>query len=81
MLSAIEGNYGILVECAKRVWSFAHLTFQEYFTAAYIFTMGDESRKNLVQQYFEAPKWREVFILLANLLPTADELCSICSKK
>jgi predicted NACHT family NTPase len=35
-LSAIEGNHGILVECARNVWSFAHLTFQEYFTASYV---------------------------------------------
>jgi predicted NACHT family NTPase len=72
VLSAIEGNHGILAECARSVWAFAHLTFHEYFTASYVCLAGTESRANLVNRYLSFPKWREVFILVANMLPDAD---------
>ena len=32
VLRAIEAQHGILVERADKLWSFSHLTFQEYFT-------------------------------------------------
>jgi hypothetical protein len=35
-LRAIRAQHGILVERAQRVYSFSHLTFQEYLTARYI---------------------------------------------
>ena len=35
ILKAVEAHHGIFVERAKGVYSFAHLTFQEYFTAKY----------------------------------------------
>jgi hypothetical protein len=81
VLSAIEGNHGIFLQCATRVWSFAHLTFQEYFTANYILLKGEESRQSLVKEYLEQPKWREVFILVANLLPDADEFVTSMLEK
>jgi predicted NACHT family NTPase len=36
VLSAIEYQHGLLVERAHGVYSFSHLTFQEYFTALYV---------------------------------------------
>ena len=36
ILKAIEVQHGIFVERAREVYSFSHLTFQEYFTAKYI---------------------------------------------
>ena len=33
VLEAIEAQHGLLVERAQGIWSFSHLTFQEYFTA------------------------------------------------
>ncbi|NMF62439.1 NACHT domain-containing protein [Brasilonema octagenarum] len=33
VLKSIEGQHGLLVERAKGIYSFSHLTFQEYFTA------------------------------------------------
>jgi hypothetical protein len=73
ILNAIEGHHGIFIERAKKVHSFAHLTFQEYFTANYIALKGPDSLKNLTELYLDMPKWREVFILVANILPDSDE--------
>lgn len=36
VLKSLEWQHGLLVERARRIYSFSHLTFQEYFTARYI---------------------------------------------
>ena len=33
VLKSIEAQHGLLVERAQKIYSFSHLTFQEYFTA------------------------------------------------
>ena len=49
ILKGIESQHGIFVERANGVYSFAHLTFQEYFTARYIVdNINKETLKNLV---------------------------------
>ncbi|MBC7777231.1 MAG: NACHT domain-containing protein, partial [Phycisphaerae bacterium] len=81
VMRAIESQHGIFVERAKKVHSFAHLTFQEYFTAKYIVDnahLFDEKNKNtlldLVEGHLYDDKWLEVFILTAEMLSSADEL-------
>ena len=41
VLTAIEVQQGILVERAENIYSFSHLTLQEYLTAQYITSEGD----------------------------------------
>lgn len=36
VLKSIECQHGLFVERSRRIYSFSHLTFQEYFTASYI---------------------------------------------
>jgi predicted NACHT family NTPase len=36
VLKAIEAHHGLLVERARSIYSFSHLTFQEFFTARYL---------------------------------------------
>ncbi|MEM6255235.1 MAG: NACHT domain-containing protein [Cyanobacteria bacterium P01_D01_bin.156] len=66
VLNAIEVQQGILVERAAGVYSFSHLTLQEYLTARYI------SKKNLMQTLVENhltdERWREIFLLVSGLL-------------
>jgi predicted NACHT family NTPase len=33
VLRAIEAQHGLLIERSQKVWSFSHLTFQEYLVA------------------------------------------------
>lgn len=77
VLRAIEAQHGIFVERAKYIHSFAHLTFQEYFTAKFIID-NDNSRnktlEKLVKEHLYDFKWKEVFLLVASMLPDADEL-------
>ncbi len=88
VMKAIESQHGIFVERAKKVHSFAHLTFQEYFTAKYIVDNAhifDEKGKNslmdLVEGHLYDNKWLEVFTLTAEMLDNADELIFLMQRK
>jgi predicted NACHT family NTPase len=71
VLKAIEAQHSIVVERARKIYSFAHLTFQEYFTAKFL--AERESRVALLMRHLKDDRWREVFILTASLLDDADE--------
>jgi predicted NACHT family NTPase len=43
VLKAIEAQHGLLVERARGIYSFSHLTFQEYFTAREIVNNSDST--------------------------------------
>lgn len=78
ILKAIEAQHGIFVERAHKVYSFSHLTFQEYFTAKYI--AANWTRRtlaNLVKAHWTDKRWREVFLLTTSLLPDATQLMVI----
>ncbi len=73
ILNAIEVQHGLFVERAKGIYSFSHLTFQEYFTARYIVDNAEEGAvQQLVRNHLPDERWREVFLLVASLLPNAD---------
>lgn len=60
-----------MIEQAKGVYGFAHLTFQEYFTAKHIAEMDEKDWVNLFRYYRER-QWREIFLLTASLFTKAD---------
>lgn len=68
VLDAIIKNHGIFAIRSKGIYSFAHLTFQEYFTARYIVKYS--AIKGL-QVFAIEEKWREVFLLTTNMLSDA----------
>jgi len=72
ILKAIETQHGILVARAHRIYAFAHLTFQEYYTARYIVDhIADGALARLIYQHFTDPRWREVVLITASLLDNA----------
>ncbi|HEV3470607.1 MAG TPA: NACHT domain-containing protein [Pyrinomonadaceae bacterium] len=72
ILKAVEAQHGIFVERAQKVYSFSHLTFQEYFTAKYIVANAAKGTlSRLVKGHCTDGRWREVFLLTASLLPDA----------
>ncbi|MDD5215006.1 MAG: NACHT domain-containing protein [Methylococcales bacterium] len=75
VLKAIEAQHGIFIERAQKIYSFADLIFQEYFSALYIAEKLDR-QKQLLQHMIE-PRWREVILLTASLLPDGDDFFSI----
>ncbi|MEL6500476.1 MAG: NACHT domain-containing NTPase [Cyanobacteria bacterium J06623_1] len=76
ILKSIEAQHGLLVERAKGIYSFSHLTFQEYFTAREIVFNSrslDDSLKKLLQNLTDR-RWREIFLLISEMLRDASLL-------
>lgn len=71
ILAALEGEQGLLVQRAKSIYSFSHLTIQE-FLAAHSFLACPEHREQLLDKAFDA-RWHEILTLMAGL-GRADEL-------
>lgn len=80
VLRSIEVQHGVLVARAEGIYSFSHLTLQEFLTAQYI----DDRRQieKLVTERLDDRRWKEVFILVAGLMRGgADELLLLMEKR
>ncbi len=73
ILNAIAIQQGILVERAEDIFSFSHLTIQEYLTAKYL-SQDPRFIEKLVQKYSTDKRWREVFLLVSGSLQNSDKL-------
>jgi predicted NACHT family NTPase len=76
VLKSIEAQHGLLVERVRGIYSFSHLTFQEYFTAQHIVSSTaalNQALQNLTNHITEK-RYREIFFLTAGMLPEADTL-------
>ena len=85
VLRSIKAQHGLLVERAKGVYSFSHLTFLEYFTARRIATRHDPevskvAFSNLVSRITDK-RWREVFLLAVVPLRPADYLLKLMKQE
>jgi predicted NACHT family NTPase len=83
VLKSIEAQHGLLVARAKHIYSFSHLTFQEYFTAREIVIVRQSTEyalQELVNHIFDK-RWREVFLLAVAMSPNADSLVLLMKEK
>lgn len=67
-LRGIEAQHGILVEQARQVHSFSHLTLQEYYMARHIVDRADTATLRDLMPHMSDDSWREVFLLVAGML-------------
>ena len=65
VLKAIETNHGLLIERSVEVYSFSHLTFQEYFTAKYF--VENHIPIEALEHLFDE-SWREIILLTNGLI-------------
>jgi predicted NACHT family NTPase len=72
VLKSIEAQHGLLVERARGIYSFSHLTFQEYFTARYFVESSDSQALENLSSHITEKRWREVFLLTTEMLPNAE---------
>jgi predicted NACHT family NTPase len=70
VLNSIEAGIGLLVARSMDVYSFSHLTFQEYLTAQQV--VRKPSLLVQIAPYVGRANWREVWLLLATLLDADD---------
>jgi len=81
VLNSIAEQHGLLVEHARGIYSFSHLTFQEYFTAwRFANSLEPELLEKLVNHINEE-RWREVFLLTAEMLPSSDKLMELMKEQ
>jgi predicted NACHT family NTPase len=78
VLKAIEHHHGLLVERARNIYSFSHLTFQEYFTAKAI-ERGQQLE--ILVQNISNPRWKEVFYLTAEMLWRSDNFLKLMKQR
>ena len=85
VLKSIEAQHGLLVERARGIYSFSHLTFHEYFTARKIATISNpnalESALVQLASHVKDKHWREVFLLTTGMLDNADLLLQLMKQK
>ncbi|MGF1460174.1 MAG: NACHT domain-containing protein [Leptolyngbyaceae cyanobacterium] len=78
IIHSIQLQHGLIVERAKDIYSFSHLTFQEYLTARKIlYHATPESLPQAIQNLANhalQPAWHEVLRLTANMITQSDPL-------
>ncbi|NER48369.1 MAG: hypothetical protein F6J92_17030 [Symploca sp. SIO1A3] len=70
VLRAIESQHGLLIERSQKVWSFSHLTFQEYLVASWLCNWNHWQN---LDNYVTQKHWREVFLLTTEMLTNPKE--------
>lgn len=69
LIKRLESHHGLIIRRSFRVYSFSHLSIQEYFAARYIKENTDSGTlRFLIDRYLYEVRWREVFIITADLL-------------
>ncbi|OUL27979.1 histidine kinase [Nostoc sp. RF31YmG] len=81
VLKAIEAQHGLLIERARGIYSFSHLTFQEYFTAREIFANANTQTLHELVTHINEERWREIFLLSVGMLQPADDLLQLMKQQ
>jgi hypothetical protein len=83
ILRAVEAQHGLIVERARGIYSFSHLTFHEYLCATYIVANVERGSVTglLTLDKVTASRWREVILLTASLLHSAEGFLDLLVKR
>jgi predicted NACHT family NTPase len=85
VLKSIGIQHGILTERMHGIFSFSYLAFQEYFTARKIVANHNleplEKTLEKLVGHINEPRWREIFLLTASMLRSADSLVQLMKQK
>ena len=76
VLRTVEEQHGILVNRYDDIYSFSHLTIQEFLTAKHIID-NDIDVGQLVAEHLCDKRWHELFLLLAGLKKADDLLLTM----
>ena len=81
VLKSLETQHGLLVERAHEIYSFSHLTFQEYFTAKEIVANANSQTLREFVTHIKEKRWLSVFLLTAEMLHPADDLLQLMKQQ
>lgn len=76
ILETIEAQHGLLIERADGLWSFSHLTFQEYFAIEWLKNLSHEALSAKLQ----SQRWREIVAQLVKSQQPADEFLKLLKR-
>jgi predicted NACHT family NTPase len=74
IIKAIESQHGLFVERAKGIYSFSHLTFQEYLAARELVYNGNPETLTLLASKIRDRRWHDVLRLAVGMMRSADDL-------
>jgi len=74
IIKAIESQHGLFVERAKGIYSFSHLTFQEYLAARELVYNGNPETLTLLASKIKDRRWHDVLRLAVGMMRSADDL-------
>ncbi len=77
IIKAIESQHGLFVERAKGIYSFSHLTFQEYLAARELVYNGNPQNSELLASKISDRRWHDVLRLAVGMMRSADELLQL----
>lgn len=81
ILKSIEAQHGLLIERARGIYSFSHLTFHEFFTArSFAFSRYPQQAFQQLVRHMNDKHWKEVFFLTVGILTNADDLMVFMKK-
>jgi hypothetical protein len=72
VLRSIESQHGLLIERSQKVWSFSHLTFQEYLVAKWF--CDRQSDWQILASQTGKRQWQEIFLLVVEIAKNAGKL-------
>jgi hypothetical protein len=81
ILDLIVRDSGLLFETAKKIYTFPYITIQEFLSAEFVYRMASVNQsimRDTVKNYFSDPQWQQVFLILADRLPQADQFFKLC---
>jgi predicted NACHT family NTPase len=82
ILQSIEAQHGLLLERARGIYSFSHLTFHEFFTARHIaLSRNPQQAFQQLVSHITDKRWREVFLLTVGKLNNADDLVLLMKER
>lgn len=74
IIDAIASQHGLIIERAAGIYSFSHLTFQEYFTAENLIKRRDSKLSQKIIESITDKRYLEIYLLAAEMLDKADSL-------
>jgi hypothetical protein len=74
VIDSIEAQHGLIIERAKGIYSFSHLTIQEYFTAKHVVANQHQGLiSEVIEENILDDRWRVIFLLISGMLSEADQ--------
>lgn len=77
IIKAIESQHGLFVERAKGIYSFSHVTFQEYLAARELVFNGNQETLILLASKITDHRWHDIFRLAVGMMRSADNLLQL----